>query len=72
MIATFGKQSGVHLALCLQTSLLSCLSWIDVFLIFVGLFLLLVLVINRHAAILSDAKLLTSSLRQGESLEHFL
>ena len=61
----------IHFAFSLETSLLSYLCWVNIFIIFVGLFLFLFVVINGHGTILIDAKLFTSTLRKSQSFEHF-
>jgi len=66
-------QFSVHFTLGADTSLLSGLGWVDILVfLFAITFLLFFIAVCRHRAILSDAKLLTCTFRQRQSLEHFL
>lgn len=70
VVLAISEKGCVHFAFSLQTSLLSGLCWVNILIIFIGLFLFF-FVINGHAAILVDAKLFTGTFRKGQRFEHF-
>ena len=63
---------GVHFALITETGLLSSLRGVNVIVFLVMILLFLVITLRGHSAVLSNAKLLSRSLRQRHRLKHLL
>lgn len=71
VVLAISEKGCIHFAFSLKTCLLRGLCWVNILIIFIGLFLFF-FVINGHGTILVDAKLFSGTLRKGQRFEHFL